>query len=116
MLSKQQGSHDILSILGIGVRPQFLASLIGAAYRQQLQGSRAHYKDNAVDTIDAQASEMDAHNAHVQQIFDTFKSEGIGENTLVVWISDNGSMYAFWPTSGNFELKGGKGDVTEGAV
>ena len=59
---------------------------------------------------------MAAHNAHMKQLLDTLKAEGIAENTLVVWISDNGPMYAFYPNSGYSWLKGGKGDVTEGGV
>ncbi len=87
-----------------------------ATYTQQLQGSKAHHNDKHVDKVNAQASEMAAHNAHVQQMLDTLKSEGIAENTLVVWISDNGPMYAFYPNSGYSWLRGGKGDVLEGGV
>jgi arylsulfatase A-like enzyme len=87
-----------------------------ATYTQQMQGSKAHHDDQYVDKVNAQASEMAAHNAHVRQLLDTLKAEGIAENTLVIWISDNGPMYAFYPTSGYSWLKGGKGDVTEGGV
>ena len=59
---------------------------------------------------------MAAHNAHMKQLFDTLNSEGIAENTLVVWISDNGPMYAFYPNSGYSWLQGGKGTVLEGGV
>jgi arylsulfatase len=59
---------------------------------------------------------MAAHNAHVSQLLGTLKSENIAENTLVVWISDNGPMYAFYPNSGYSWLKGGKGTITEGGV
>jgi len=87
-----------------------------ATYTQQLQGSKAHHNDKHVDKVNAQASEMAAHNAHIKQMLDTLKNEGIAENTLVVWISDNGPMYAFYPNSGYSWLKGGKGHVTEGGV
>ena len=87
-----------------------------ATYTQQLQGSKAHQNDKYVDKANAQASEMAAHNAHMKQLFDTLKSEGIAENTLVVWISDNGPMYAFYPNSGYSWLQGGKGTVLEGGV
>jgi arylsulfatase A-like enzyme len=56
------------------------------------------------------------HNANVGRLLDTLRKEGIAENTLVVWWSDNGPMYAFWPTSGYSWLKGGKGSVNEGGV
>ena len=87
-----------------------------ATYTQQLQGSKAHHNDKHVDKVNAQASEMAAHNAHVRQLLDTLKAEGIAENTLVIWISDNGPMYAFYPNSGYSWLRGGKGDVLEGGV
>ncbi len=87
-----------------------------ATYTQQLQGSKAHHKDEYVDKINAQASEMAAHNAHVSQLLETLKAEGIAENTLVVWISDNGPMYAFYPNSGYSWLRGAKGEVLEGGV
>jgi arylsulfatase len=87
-----------------------------ATYTQQLQGSKAHHNDKHVDKVNAQASEMAAHNAHVRQLLDTLKAEGIAENTLVVWFSDNGPMYAFYPNSGYSWLRGAKGDVLEGGV
>ena len=43
---------------------------------------------------------MAMHKIHVRQLLDTRREQGIEENTLVVWWSDNGPMYAFWPTSG----------------
>lgn len=46
----------------------------------------------------------------------TLKEQGIEENTFVVWISDNGPMYAYYPTSGYSLLKGQKGEVYEGGV
>ena len=46
----------------------------------------------------------------------TLKDKKIAENTLVVWISDNGPMYAFWPNAGYTWLRGEKGDVLEGGV
>ncbi len=87
-----------------------------ATYTQQLQGSKAHHDDKHVDKVNAQASAMAAHNAHMRQMLDTLRDEGIAENTLVVWISDNGPMYAFYPNSGYTWLRGGKGDVLEGGV
>ncbi len=96
-----------------GEKPFFI---YWATYTQQLQGSKAHQNDKYVDKVNAQASEMAAHNAHMKQLFDTLKSEGIAENTLVLWISDNGPMYAFYPNSGYSWLQGGKGTVLEGGV
>jgi len=87
-----------------------------ATYTQQISGSKAHHNDKHVDKVNAQASFMAMHNDHIRQLLDTLKAEGIAENTLVVWISDNGPMYAFYPTSGYSWLRGGKGDVLEGGV
>jgi arylsulfatase A-like enzyme len=87
-----------------------------ASFAQQVSGSEEYKNAPFVDHANAQASFMAMHNAHVRQLLDTLKEEGIAENTLVVWWSDNGPMYAFWPTSGYSWLKGGKGDVTEGGV
>jgi arylsulfatase len=87
-----------------------------ATYAVQVHGS-AEFKDAPhVDRANAQASFMAMHNDHVGQLLDTLKAEGIAENTLVVWWSDNGPMYAFWPTSGYTWLRGAKGDVLEGGI
>ena len=59
---------------------------------------------------------MVLYNKHVYPLFDTLINEGIAENTLVVWISDNGPMCAFWPTAGYTLLRGVKGDILEGGV
>jgi arylsulfatase len=69
-----------------------------------------------VDKANAQASMMVLHNQHVDRLLKTLEKEGIAENTLVVWWSDNGPMYAFYPTSGYTLLRGAKGDVLEGGV
>jgi arylsulfatase A-like enzyme len=87
-----------------------------ATYTQRLQGSKAHYRDKYVDKVNAQASMMAAHNAHIRELLDTLEAHGIAGNTLVVWISDNGPMYAFYPNAGYSWLRGGKGDVLEGGV
>ncbi len=87
-----------------------------ATYTAQIHGSKKHQNDPFVDKANAQASEMAMHNDHVKQLLSALKAEGIAENTLVVWISDNGPMYAFYPTSGYSWLRGSKGDVYEGGV
>ena len=87
-----------------------------ASYALQISASKEFLNAPGVDRQNRQASFMVLHNKHVQMLLDNLKEQGIAENTLVVWISDNGPMYAFWPTSGYTLLKGGKGDVTEGGV
>ena len=87
-----------------------------ASFAQQVSGSQEYKNAPFVDRANAQSSFMVMHNAHVRQLLETLRQEGIAENTLVVWWSDNGPMYAFWPTSGYSWLKGSKGAVTEGGI
>jgi arylsulfatase len=87
-----------------------------ATYATQIHGDSKFQDAPGVDSQNAQASQMAAHNDHLRQLLDTLRDEGIEENTLLVWISDNGPMYAFYPTSGYSWLRGGKGDVLEGGV
>jgi arylsulfatase len=87
-----------------------------ASYALQISASKEFLNAPGVDKNNRQASFMVLHNKHMQLLLDTLKEEKIAENTLVVWISDNGPMYAFYPTSGYTLLKGAKGDVTEGGV
>jgi arylsulfatase len=87
-----------------------------ASYAQQVAGDKDYINKKYVDKANAQASFMMAHNTHVQQLLDTLREKKIAENTLVVWWSDNGPMYAFYPISGYTWLQGGKGDILEGGV
>jgi arylsulfatase len=87
-----------------------------ATYTQQLTGADDYQNAPHVDRANAQASMMAQHNAHMGQLLDQLRRQGIAENTLVVWWSDNGPMYAFWPTAGYSWLRGAKGDVLEGGV
>ena len=87
-----------------------------ATYTQQICGAKDYQDAPHTDRANAQASMMLQHNMHVKQLLETLKEEGIAENTLVVWISDNGPMYAFWPTSGYSWLRGEKTDVLEGGI
>jgi arylsulfatase len=82
----------------------------------QIAAAPEYQDEKHVDWRNAQASWMVMHNKQIRAILDTLKKEGIDENTLVVWYSDNGPMYAFWPTSGYTWLRGAKGDVLEGGV
>ena len=56
------------------------------------------------------------HDHYVGRILRTLEELGIAENTLVVWMSDNGPMYDFFPESSSSAYTGGKGDVLEGGV
>ncbi len=87
-----------------------------ASYALQITGSKEHQDNPKVDRQNAQASMMVLHNVHVDKLLSKLTDLGIAENTLVVWISDNGPMYAFYPTSGYTLLQGSKGSTLEGGV
>ncbi len=84
-----------------------------ASYAQQIAPSQEFADADHVDKNNRQASFMAMHNQHVDQLLTTLKAEGIAENTLVVWTSDNGPMYAFWPTAGYTLLRGAKTTLSE---
>jgi arylsulfatase len=77
-----------------------------ASYAQQMAASPKEYRN--IEDHD-RANNQSAQLAQLDEL-------DIEENTLVVWVSDNGPMYAFWPNSGYSWLRGGKGDVYEGGV
>ncbi len=87
-----------------------------ASYALQITGSKAHQNDPQVDRPNAQASMMVLHNEHIARLVKALEDEGIAENTLIMWISDNGPMYAFYPTGGYSLLRGAKTDTLEGGV
>jgi arylsulfatase len=87
-----------------------------ATFTQQIAGVPEYDDHPYVDSRNNQASFMARHNDHMKAIFETLEAKGIAENTLVVWISDNGPMYGFWPIAGYTWLRGGKGNVFEGGV
>jgi arylsulfatase len=60
--------------------------------------------------------QMMEHDDYVGKILDTLEQQGIAENTLVVWMSDNGPMTDMFPESSYTAFRGGKGDVLEGGV
>ena len=56
------------------------------------------------------------HDHYVGRLLKTLQDEGIADTTLVVWMSDNGPMYDFFPESSHSAYRGGKGDILEGGV
>ena len=60
--------------------------------------------------------QMMEHDDYVGRILDTLRELKVAENTLVVWMSDNGPMYDFFPEASYTAFRGGKGDVLEGGV
>ncbi len=95
-------------------RPFFL---YWASYAQQMASSPKDYRfGENQDHRNNQSAQLAQHDDYVQQLLDAIAAEGIEENTLVIWVSDNGPMYAFWPNAGYSWLRGGKGEVYEGGV
>ena len=62
------------------------------------------------------SAQMAEHDHNVGRVLDKLEELGIAENTLVVWMSDNGPMYAMHPHGGYSLLRGEKGDTWEGGV
>lgn len=87
-----------------------------ASYALQITGAKEYQNDPQVDRPNAQASMMVLHNDHLAKLVEALEEEGIAENTLLMWISDNGPMYAFFPTGGYTLLRGSKGSTLEGGV
>ncbi|MCB1320542.1 MAG: sulfatase-like hydrolase/transferase, partial [Leptospiraceae bacterium] len=73
-------------------------------------------KEKYVDAENCQASQLAQHDKNVRRIVDKVVELGIEENTLIVWMSDNGPMYDYFPSAGYSWLRGAKGDVYEGGV
>lgn len=88
-----------------------------ATYFHQDASSPRNYREGEfTDSRNNVAAQTGQHNAHMARLLDTLKREGIEENTLVVWVSDNGPMYYFWPHAGFSWLRGHKGQVLEGGI
>ena len=85
-------------------------------YANQLAGVAEYEDAKYVDAQNPQASFMAMHDSQMGKLLKTLKDEGLAENTLVVWISDNGPAYYWYPNAGFSYLRGGKGDVLEGGV
>ena len=91
--------------------------LYWATYAQQMASSPLEYRfGEGQDSRNNQAAELAQHDDYIRQLLDTVKEAGIEENTLIMWVSDNGPMYSFWPSAGYSWLRGAKGEVYEGGV
>lgn len=69
-----------------------------------------------VDTANCQAAQMAQHDKNIKRLRDKLEALDIDENTLLVWASDNGPMYGFYPSAGYSYLDGFKHQVKEGGV
>jgi len=91
--------------------------LYWATYHQQMAASPKAFRGRpGYDVANPQSAQWAQHDDYMKALLDTLQAQGIAENTLVVWVSDNGPMYAFWPDSGYSWLRGAKGEVYEGGV
>ncbi|MDE0511095.1 MAG: sulfatase-like hydrolase/transferase [Gammaproteobacteria bacterium] len=69
-----------------------------------------------VDSANCQAAQIFQHDKNVKRLREKLEQLEIAENTLVVWASDNGPMYSFYPSAGFSYLRGRKHEVQEGGV
>lgn len=69
-----------------------------------------------LDKSNCQARQLVQHDHNMARLFAAIKDMGIEENTLVVWVSDNGPMIGFYPSAGYSWLRGYKSQVYEGGV
>ena len=75
-----------------------------------------HRNDPYVDSGNCQAAQLAQHDENVKRIVDKLQALEIAQNTLLVWMSDNGPMYEFFPSAGYSYLKGSKHTVYEGGI
>ncbi|EED34736.1 arylsulfatase A [Luminiphilus syltensis NOR5-1B] len=69
-----------------------------------------------LDKSNCQARQLVQHDKNMARLFESLDNMGIDENTLVLWISDNGPMNKFYPSTGFSWLRGYKSEVYEGGV
>ncbi|CAH0993056.1 Arylsulfatase [Sinobacterium norvegicum] len=62
------------------------------------------------------AAMVDAMDQSINKILDTLDKEGIADNTIVMFFSDNGGATYAGAGAYNFPLRGGKGDTFEGGI
>ncbi len=114
---EEQSINEILAHIKDKAKSDRPFFIYWATYFHQDASSPKKYREGKhVDRVNNVAAQAGQHNAHMKRLLDTLKAEGIEENTLVVWVSDNGPMYYFWPNGGYSWLRGHKGQVLEGGV
>jgi len=78
-------------------------------------GAHPDFMDTPAQTNTA--AQMTEHDFNAGRIIKAVQDQGIAENTLVVWSSDNGPMYGFHPHGGYSMFdRGEKGETWEGGV
>ena len=105
-------SIDYIKRKARGKKPFFL--YIGSK-GNHFFGAHPGFMDTPAQTNTA--AQMTETDYNLGRILKTLKDEGIAENTLVVWSSDNGPMMGFHPHGGYSMFdKGEKGQTWEGGV
>ena len=111
-------TREALDFIDRNKSKPFFLYLAYNAVHSPLQGAEAymkrfrHIKDIHRRIFAAMLSNLDD---SVGAVFGKLRDEGLEENTLVFFISDNGGPTREL-TSNNAPLRGGKGDVTEGGI
>ncbi len=117
MVEFEENSHrQIVEFIDKYAKDENPFFIYWATYTQQIVASPKYKNRKYVDDRNPQASFMAMHNEHVQSILNALRDEGVEENTLIVWISDNGPMDYFYPNGGYTWLRGRKGSTLEGGV
>lgn len=75
-----------------------------------------HRRGMHQDSSNCQAAQLAQHDKNVGRIVRKLETAGMAENTLLVWMSDNGPMYEFFPSAGYSFLRGSKHTVYEGGI
>jgi len=65
---------------------------------------------------DVVRARMIEHDEHVGTILKKIEDLGIADNTIVVYTTDNGNEFIFWPDGGYAPFRGEKGTTWEGGV
>jgi len=65
---------------------------------------------------DVARARMIEHDEHVGAILDKIKQLGIEKNTIVIYSTDNGNEFMYWPDGGYAPFRGEKGTTWEGGV
>jgi arylsulfatase len=78
------------------------------------------YVQKAVDEgraeEDVVRARMIEHDEHVGVILDKLKQLGVDDNTIVIYSTDNGMEFMYWPDGGYAPFRGEKGTTWEGGV
>ena len=111
-------TDEIISYIGEHAdsdRP-FFVYFASDAHNAVAANNPEHRFAEHVDSANNMAVSLVEHDHNMRRILDTLREQGIAENTLVLWISDNGPMYGHFPNAGYSHFRGGKSEVTEGGV